>query len=50
MLRMSILAFFAATLLCAQSTNEAAVRDVLHTDYDGLQQQTIAYLNRAYVR
>jgi len=29
MLRMSILAFFAATLLCAQSTNEAAVRDVV---------------------
>ena len=31
-------------------STEAAVRDVLHTDYDGLQQQTIAYLNRAYVR
>ena len=31
-------------------STEAALREALHSSYDDVQQQTVAYLKRAYVR
>jgi hypothetical protein len=36
--------------IATMPSTEAALRETLHSDYPDLEQQTIAYLKRQYVR